>query len=109
MKVIDLLDKGIRKGSIRLLKIMIEANKYLTITEIRKKDRRNQEYVKRDIERFFELGWLKSAKRISLVGRNKAPILFERYKINLKNPVIKALIKKIKEVDNSENGEKVLP
>ena len=91
MKLIEEIIKGSSDRTIRLLGLLISLNKYCAISEIRQTDRRNLIYVKKDIKTFLELGWIISKEEASLIGKNKVPIFYTKYKINIEHPVIKML------------------
>jgi len=91
MKLIEEFTRGSSDRTINLLKLLIEKNKFCAISELRQIDRRNLDYVKKDIKSFIDLGWISSKEEASLIGKNKVPIFYTKYKINNEHPVIKML------------------
>ena len=91
MKLIEQLIKVTPDKTIKLLKLFIEKNKYCTISELRQIDHRNLYYVKKDIKIFLDLGWIISKEEASLIGKNKVPIFYTKYKIDNEHTAIKML------------------
>lgn len=97
MKYIEQLSKAIPSPTMELLSILINNPRYYAVSELRRVDKRNMYYVKEDLETLKQNGLLNTAEEPSFVGKNKAKVLYTKYKINLKNPIIKMLNKKINE------------
>lgn len=91
MKLIEEFLKGSSDRTVKLLGLLISLNKYCAISEIRQTDHRNLIYVKKDMKTFMELNWVVSKEEASLIGKNKVPIFYTKYKINNEHPVIKML------------------
>lgn len=97
IRLIDELRKLLRSKRLDLLFFMIEKNKYMASNEIRNQfDKRNPNQVKADLEIMFSSGLLSKRLRNSKVGKARANIKFEKYKINLENSIIKLLINEVK-------------
>lgn len=96
-RLIDELKKLLRSKRLDLLFFMIEKNKYMASNEIRSQfDKRNPNQVKEDLEAMYSSGLLSKRLRNSKVGKARANIKFEKYKINLENSIIKLLINEVK-------------
>lgn len=96
-RLIDELKKLLRSKRLDLLFFMIEKNKYMASNEIRSQfDKRNPNQVKEDLEVMYSSGLLSKRLRNSKVGKARANIKFEKYKINLENSIIKLLINEVK-------------
>jgi hypothetical protein len=80
---------------LRLLSILYNKKGFMKYRDIRKKDTRNAGVVKRDLEALYNGNLLLKKKENSFVGKNKAKMEIDAYKVNLKNPVVKVLISKI--------------
>jgi hypothetical protein len=92
---LDLFAKITNSKRLRLLSLLYNQKVFVKYRDIRRLDTRNAGVVKKDLEALYSAGLLLKKKENSFIGKNKAKMEIDAYKVNLKNPIVKVLISKI--------------
>jgi len=91
--IIDELIKVTNSKPLNVIKRMIELNTFVTISKIREKDKRSYYVLCREIDELTNCGILLHKLIPLKIGRNKAKIYHNHYKINKNNKIVKVLMK----------------
>jgi len=82
-----------RSKELVMLKQIIDLGKPITYSELVRINQRNPQVIKKSLNRFYHAGFLIKEKKPMKIGRNKAVINYDHYRINNENEVIKFLLK----------------